>query len=126
MYQPASRDDRRAITNSAIHGGMSLAGGVVLLVASALASGMPFLAIVGGGALAIYGVTQLRSKGYRRPGNTTLSAVLTGLGIVTAAAGTGILGGIGGFLLTASGIGLLAYGGWKLWQFRSGMKRYGA
>ena len=98
---------RKDLTKQGVQGVGGVGGGAILL----LAASNPILGGIVGGILVLSGLAFGKSKGDRISG-----AILTGAGTI------GILSAIfsGGFfdgLLRFGGIGLLAFGGWKLIQF---------
>lgn len=107
---------REQVSHQGMRAVGGIAGGVVLLVLTALP---PVAAAVAGGALALLGLSQTRSRQDRRPG-----WVVAGVGAATLAAGLiPGLGGLASALLTVSGIGLLGFGGFNLYQFIRNLRR---
>ncbi len=99
--------------------GMQAAGGVVggiaLLVLNGL-SAVPSLIV--GGAVAVLGLIIGSDKKDKLAGT-----IVTVAGLITAATAIPLLGGIAGFLMKVSGIGLLIMGGLNLWKFIKGYKK---
>lgn len=97
---------RKEIERDGVRGFTGVGAGAALLILAGLG---PVLGLVAGGALTAVGFGVSASRGDR-----TAGGVLAAAGIVT------ILSkalGLGGGLLTAGGIGLLAYGGYSLYNF---------
>ncbi len=105
---------RKEITKQGVRGVGGIGGGIALLVLSGfgLVGGLIF-----GGLLTITGFVIGRSKEDRIPGG-----IVAGAGILTIL--SGIFGpGIAGTLLTISGVGLLAFGGYSLVKFLLGLRK---
>ena len=107
---------REQVTQRGVRAAGGLVGGVALLVLAALG---PVVGAIAGGALAVLGLSQTRSRKDRIPG-WTVAAV----GAATLA--SGLIPGLGGLahtLLTVSGVGLLGFGGYNLFQFVRHLRR---
>ncbi len=97
---------RKEIERDGVRGFGGVAAGAALLILSGLGQ---VLGLVAGGALTAVGLGIAASRGDRAAGG-----MLAGAGILT------ILSkalGFGGGLLSIGGIGLLAYGGYSLFNF---------
>ena len=105
---------RQELTKQGIQGVGGVGGGILLLV---LSGGSIFAAILGG-ILTIAGLAIGRSREDRIPG-----AVVAGAGILGILSVIPFLSGVAGTLLTISGIGLLAMGGWKLVKFLMNLRK---
>ena len=107
---------RKTLVKQATKGLGGLGGGIVLLVLSSL-GGVP--ALVVGGVLAVVGAVISTSKDDRSAGLVTAAA-----GVLTILAGIPLaaLSAISGSLMIASGIGLIAAGGYNLFKFIRGLK----
>ncbi len=86
-----------------------IVGGIIIITLKTL----PFIpALIVGGIVALIGFSLSRSR------EDTLASYLIGAaGILIALGGIPIIGGIAGFLLTVSGIGLIVAGGINLFRF---------
>ena len=107
---------RKELTKQGVQGVGGVGGGILLLVLSAGGIG----AAIVGGLIAIAGLAMSRSKDRedRVPGYVVTAA--GALGVLSIIPG---LGGVAGTLLTISGIGLLALGGWKLIKFIMNLRK---
>lgn len=125
-YDVENASSRSSLQRNAVQGGMSLAGGIALLALHGLA-GIPFLGIIAGIAMAGFGYTMVNKKYTRKAGELTQGGVLLAAGIITAVAALPIpvISGFGAFVLWGSGIGLVGYGIWKLFQYHRGMRNRG-
>jgi hypothetical protein len=110
---PASPNDLRA---QGTKGVMAAAGGVGLMVVSALVAS-PIVAGIIGGVLAFLGFTGVVSK--KRTDRTTGGIVLAIGGVALASA---FLHGPLGGLLSLAGLGLIAFGGWNIFKFIKGLR----
>jgi len=97
---------RKEVERDGIRGFLGVAGGGALLLLGALGS-LP--GIIAGGALAAVGLGLTGSKRDR-----TMGGVVAAAGILTL---TSSLGLFGGGLLWLGGLGLLAFGGYSLYNF---------
>ena len=107
---------REQVSQQGVRAVGGLVGGIGLLVLTALP---PLVGAVAGAALLLVGLSQTRSRQDRRPGWILAAA---GAAAMVAGLVPGI-GGLGGTLLTLSGIGLLAAGGYNLYQFIRHLRR---
>ena len=107
---------REEVSKQGVRAAGGIAGGIGLLVLAALG---PVAGAIAGGLLAIVGLSQTRSKQDRRPG-WVLAAV--GAAALVASVVPGI-GGLAEVLLRLSGIGLLGFGGYSLYQFIRNLRR---
>jgi len=105
---------RKELTKQGVQGVGGVGGGILLLVLSAGGIGAAII----GGLIAIAGLAMSRSKEDRVPGYVVTAA--GALGVLSVIPG---LGGVAGTLLTISGIGLLALGGWKLIKFIMNLRK---
>lgn len=125
-YDLDNVSSRTSLQRNAVQGGMSLAGGIALLILNGL-SGNIFVGIVAGIAMAGFGYSMVNKKYAKKAGETTQGSVLLGAGIITAAAALPIpvISGLSSFVLWGSGMGLVGYGIWKLLQYRKGIRNRG-
>ena len=107
---------REEVSKQGVRAAGGIAGGIGLLVLAALG---PVAGAIAGGLLAIVGVSQTRSKQDRRPGWVLASV---GAAALVASVVPGI-GGLAEVLLRLSGIGLLGFGGYSLYQFIRNLRR---
>ncbi len=107
---------REQVSKQGVRAAGGIAGGIGLLVLTALP---PLVGAIAGALLVVLGVSQSRSKEDRRPGWLLAAA---GAAALVASVVPGI-GAVGGTLLTLSGIGLLATGGYNLYQFMRNLRR---
>ncbi len=109
---------RNQLVKEGTAGVFSLAGGGgVLLLSAFVGGGFSLLGLLLGGAVAFVGAAVSRDQKDRMVGLGIMAA-----GVLTAAASLPLIGGIGSFLLGASGIGLLGLGGYNLYRFYRGMR----
>ena len=106
---------RKQLVNYGSKGIGGVIGGAVILALNAL---NPIASLIVGGIVGIFGLGMSRSSDDRK----------TGLFVAVAGAATAItaipaIGGLAGWLLGVSGIGLLALGGWNLFKFIRGYKK---
>lgn len=123
-YQSGGSSSREVVVRNATQGAFAVGGGVVVLIVSGIATAPvlgPILGSVIGAGLLIGGLT-MRSKKVK--GNAGSGIVLAALGGLTIASALSlpILGGLSAAALTISGIGLIGFGAWKLWNFYKGFK----
>jgi hypothetical protein len=102
---------RKEVERDGVRGFTGVAAGAGLLVLASLGT---VLGLVAGAALAAVGFGMSASKDDKIAGG-----VLAGAGILTVLAKAF---GLGGGLLTVGGIGLLAYGGYSLYNFYRKLK----
>jgi hypothetical protein len=110
---PASPEDLRA---QGTKGVMAAAGGVGLMVVSALVAS-PIVAGIIGGVLAFLGFTGVVSK---KKTDRTTGAIVLGIGGV-ALASAFLHGPLSG-LLSLAGLGLVVFGGWNIFKFIKGLR----
>ncbi len=96
-------------------GVIAVATGVALLVVNGF-TWLPSLII--GGIVAGVGLVMSKDKDDR-----TAGMIMTGAGLLTVATVVPFIGGLAGFLLTVSGIGLLAAGGLNIFKFIKGWRK---
>ncbi|MFP4384904.1 MAG: hypothetical protein ACLFST_01640 [Spirochaetia bacterium] len=97
-----------------------LGSGAALLILRSIANfgaGLSIPGLIIGGVLTVIGLGTTSSKSDRPTG-----LLVTGAGILTAAASLPIIGGLAGFLMGAAGVGLLIGGGISLYKFIKGLK----
>jgi len=105
---------RKSITSYATQAAGGIIGGIILMSLRDLRF-LPALivgAIIG---LAGYGISRSRD-------DRTVGLIIGGAGILTIFAGIPILGGLAGFLMVVSGIGLIASGAVSLFRFFKGLR----
>jgi len=90
-------------------------GGAVVLALNALG---PIASLVVGGIIGISGLMMSRKKEDR-----ATAYVLAGAGALTAITAIPAIGGLAGWLLGVSGVGLLLLGGWNLIKFIIGYRK---
>jgi hypothetical protein len=110
---PANPEDLRSRGTKGV---MAAAGGVGLMIVSALVAS-PIVAGIIGGALAFLGFTGVVSK--KRTDRSTGAIVLAIGGVALASA---FLHGPLGGLLSLAGLGLLGFGGWNIFKFVKGLR----
>jgi len=117
MNEPV-QDARKQREKNAVQGSVAIVGGLALLIVRAI-SGIPVLGIVAGVFIAFIGWTLISGKSVKKPGESVQGAVLLLVGAVAAVAALRIplLGSLSATALVVTGIGLMVYGGWKLWSF---------
>jgi hypothetical protein len=95
-------------------------GGAALLILRGIANfgaGLSLPGLIIGGVITVIGLGTTSSKSDRSSG-----LLVTGAGLLTAAASLPIIGGLASFLMGAAGIGLLVGGGISLYKFIKGLK----
>jgi hypothetical protein len=98
--------------------GTNAAGGVIGGILMLSLRHLPFVpALIVGGVFAIAGLLISRSSEDR-----TTGGILIGAGVLIAVAGIPFIGGIAGFLMIVSGVGLLAIGVVNIVRFFKGLR----
>jgi hypothetical protein len=120
-YQ-SSQSSREVMIKNATQGGFALGGGVALLIFKGIV-GIPIVGPIVGAAMLVAGLV-MRGKGGSM-GDKLSSVALMALGGVAVATIIPGIGGLASFLMGASAVGLIGFGGWKLWQYYKGMKARG-
>lgn len=104
-------------TKTLVKQGTTGVGGVVGGVALLLLGGLPgIVGIIVGGVLALGGISVAASSKEDR----TVGGIVAGAGVLAILSGIGW--GLGGALLTISGIGLLGLGAYGLFKFVRGLR----
>lgn len=92
-------------------GAGGIAGGLALLsLTSVVAGSWPVALVVGG--LVLWGSWKL----FQKPNSALVGMVGLAAGVLVAATGLPLVGGLASLLLGISGIGLVAGGGWAIYQ----------
>ena len=105
---------RKTLVKQGSQGFGGVVGGIVLLALRAL---NPVASLIVGGIIALTGLGISRSPEDRTVGLITLAA-----GAITAVTAIPAIGGLAGFLMTVSGIGLIVAGGLNLYKFIKGYR----
>jgi len=96
-------------------GSGGIAGGVALMALTGFVAGHFIPALVVGG-LVLWGSWKL----FQKPNSALVGMIGLAAGVLVAAAALPLVGGLASLLLGLSGIGLVAGGGWAIFQvFRS-------
>ena len=105
---------RKSVAKYATKAAGGIVGGIVIIILKTL----PFVpALIIGGIVALIGFSLSRSRE-----DTVAGYIIGAAGILIALGGIPIIGGIAGFLLTVSGIGLIVAGGINLFRFFKGLR----
>ena len=97
-----------------------IGGGAALLILRGIANfgaGLSLPGLIVGGVITVIGLGTSSSKSDRSSG-----LLVTGAGLLTAAASLPIVGGLASFLMGVAGVGLLIGGGISLYKFIKGLK----
>ena len=106
---------RKDLVNQGSKGIGGIIGGAIVLALNAL---NPIASLIVGGIIGITGLGISRKREERLTGY-----VLAGAGALTAITAIPAIGGVAGWLLGVSGIGLLLIGGWNLIKFVMGYRK---
>ena len=106
---------KKQLVNYGSKGIGGVVGGAVILALNAL---NPIASLIVGGIIGLFGLGMSRSADDRKMGLFTAAA-----GAAVAITAIPAIGGLAGWLLGVSGIGLLALGGWNLFKFIRGYKK---
>ncbi|MBT3273999.1 MAG: hypothetical protein HN368_12655 [Spirochaetales bacterium] len=109
---------RKQLVSQGSKGLGGVVGGTVLLILNSIAGGIPSLIV--GGIIGLVGLAMSRSKDDKKAG-----LVIAIAGALTAISAIPAIGGVAGFLLVGSGVGLLLMGGWNLFKFIRGYRKRG-
>lgn len=92
-------------------GAGGIAGGIALMSLTGIVAGN-FVLALGVGAAILWGSWKL----FQKPNSALVGMVGLAAGVLVAAAGIPLVGGLASLLLGVSGIGLVAGGAWALYQ----------
>jgi len=98
-------------------GAGGVAGGVALLSLTGFVAGHFVPALIVGGVV-LWASWRL----FQKPNSALVGMVGLAAGLLVAAAGLPIVGGLASLLLTLSGLGLAAGGAWAIWQVVKGRR----
>ncbi len=107
---------RKQLVNQGSKGLGGIVGGTVLLVLTSITAPIPSLIV--GGIIGLVGLAMSRSKDDRKAG-----LVVAAAGVLTAITAIPAIGGLAGWFLGVSGVGLLIMGGWNLIKFIRGYRK---
>ncbi len=107
---------RKQLVSQGSRGIAGVVGGAVILALNAITGFVPSLIV--GGIIGVVGLGMAKSKDDRKAG-----LVVAGVGALTAITAIPALGGLAGWLLGVSGIGLLIMGGLNLFRFVRGYRK---
>lgn len=92
-------------------GSAGVGGGIAVISLTGIVAGQLFPAL-GIGALILFGGWKL----FQKPKSALAGMVMMAAGILTAAAGIPLVGGLASFLMGLSGVGMLLAGGWTIYR----------
>jgi hypothetical protein len=107
---------RKQLVSAGTKGIGGVVGGAVVLGLNAITGFVPSLIV--GGIVGVVGLVMSKSKDDRKAG-----LVVAGVGALTAITAIPAIGGLAGWLLGVSGIGLLVMGGLNIFKFIRGYRK---
>lgn len=106
---------RKDLVNQGSKGIGGIVGGTIVLILNAL---NPIASLIVGAIVGVTGLGMSRSKEGKGTG-----LLIAAAGALTAISAIPAIGGVAGWLLGVSGVGLLLMGGWNLIKFIRGYRK---